>query len=327
VVKATVLGASQSKRGAVLDLALGRSRAAAAGAADADADPVVGAYALLTEVPSATVVRCVTMGRRGVEVALPDGTTSFLEAAHLCDHVAGASALLDVLPAGHALGPLLVLARAPSGKLTLTRKPALLTAATAGALPAELAAVASGALVPGYVANVTPAGVFVRFGDRLTGLAPLSQLADTFVTAPASLFTLGQTVLAKVLSADVESGRLGLSLKPSACRPAGAPALRGLFHAMREIDALTAASHGDNIAWAEAYSFGREVAATVSEVKDYGTVLDITDDDDVVGFVVSAQAAAAGAPAPGAAVRGRVLDVNRKVRGAAATHALSPACR
>jgi rRNA biogenesis protein RRP5 len=54
------------------------------------------------------------------------------------------------------------------------------------------------------------------------------------------------------------------------------------------------------------------VSGTVSEVKDYGTLLDVDDDDDVVGFVVTAQAATIGAPATGAAVRGRVLDVNRK---------------
>jgi rRNA biogenesis protein RRP5 len=315
VVKCTVLGAATGKRGFVLDLALGRSRAAAAtaDAAAAAMEADAGAtYEVLSEVPSSVVTRVVPSGRRGVEVSLPNGAVAFMEHSHLSDHAGASATLLDLLPVGHALGPLLVLARAPGGKLTLSRKPALRAAAAAGELPRDATSVSVGALVPGYVANVTPAGVFVRFGDRLTGLAPLFQLADTFVTAPGSLFTIGQTVMAKVLSVDAAAGRVGLSLKPSACRPGGAPALRGLFSTLREIDALAAAAHEDTVAWADAYPFGREVSATVSEVKDYGTLLDVSDDDDVVGFVVTAQAATVGAPGPGAPVRGRVLDVNRK---------------
>lgn len=74
----------------------------------------------------------------------------------------------------------------------------------------------------GYVASVTDAGCFVRFLGRLTGLAPVPQLADTFVTDPKQHFAPGQSVRAAVLDVDEGRQRVMLSLKPSACGGGGA---------------------------------------------------------------------------------------------------------
>jgi rRNA biogenesis protein RRP5 len=320
VVKATVLGATtHAQRGVVLDLALGAAskKALSNAAAEADDAAATVSYEPLQEVPSATVLRVVASGRRGVEVALTGGGSAFLEEAQLADSAAAAAALLDalaLLPPGTELGPLLVLARAPGGRLALSRKPALRSAASSGALPHTFADCQPGQLLTGFVAGITAAGVFVRFAERLTGLAPPSQLADAFVASPASAFSLGQTVAAKVYTVDAAAGRLALSLKPSACRGEGASALRSALAAGAELDALHAAASAESAAWAEAYPPGRVLDATVAEVKPYGTVLDIAGDEAAVGFVLPAQASGAsgGAPAAGAPVRGVVLDVNRR---------------
>ncbi len=101
-------------------------------------------------------------------VGMPPGAASTpavgrLEVAHLADHPAAASALATALTVGSQLGPLLVLQRVEGAKhLRLTRKAAMLEGAAAGLLPANLADVAEGALLPGYVASVTDDAVFVR---------------------------------------------------------------------------------------------------------------------------------------------------------------------
>jgi hypothetical protein len=112
-----------------------------------------------------------------------------LPAAHLSDHPGGAEGLISILKPGITLpGPLLVLqqrrvnpntqglggdrwqegsAEAEEQQqqqqrkgdgvplLLLTRKASLVAAAAAGQLPASVAEVAAGAVLPGYVASVT----------------------------------------------------------------------------------------------------------------------------------------------------------------------------
>jgi len=103
----------------------------------------------------------------------------------------------------------------------LSRKTALVDAARAGALPADVTQLVLGATLPGYVASVTQNGVFVRFLGRLTGMAPPSQLTDVAVAGgvdPEDLFALGQTVLARVAAVDatLDPPRLSLCLAPRA---------------------------------------------------------------------------------------------------------------
>lgn len=160
----------------LLDLALGRH-----------VDPAATQQAQATSLAPLQVIDTATVtshgrdGRAGVEVSLPGGGTGFVEEGHLADDPSEATALLQLLTPGASLGPLLVLS---AGSLAtgpvLTHKPLLLSAAAAGTLPCSVSDTSPGQLLFGYVVNVTELGAFVRFGDRLTGLAPLSHLSDCF---------------------------------------------------------------------------------------------------------------------------------------------------
>lgn len=84
-------------------------------------------------------------------------------------------------------------------RLSVSRKASLVAAAESGTLPSSIEGVKEGALLPGYVASVTPDAVFVRFLAGVTGRAGLSQLADTFVSDPKRVFAEGQSVRAQVV--------------------------------------------------------------------------------------------------------------------------------
>ena len=126
----------------------------------------------------------------------------------------------------------------------LTRKPLLHTAVlsqrgvlgvAAGAsgpvlgCPSAVEAVQEGALVAGYVADVTAFGVFVRFLGGLTALASAGSLSDSVFDAPSDLFTQGQSVLGVIAAVERESGKLQVDLRGSvvAARAAAVAPLAG----------------------------------------------------------------------------------------------------
>ena len=92
----------------------------------------------------------------------------------------------------------------------------------------------------GYVASVTDAGCFVRFLGRLTGLAPVPQLADTFVTDPKQHFAPGQSVRAAVLDVDDARQRVMLSLKPSQCGGGGSSGAELLGSLLADLETVHA---------------------------------------------------------------------------------------
>ena len=95
------------------------------------------------------------------------------------------------------MGRVLVLERlAAADTWRLTRKRLLVEAAAA--LPRRVEDLTDAQIYPGYVANVVPEGVFVRFLDKLTGRAGLPNLADRFVSDPGMVFQKGQSVRAHV---------------------------------------------------------------------------------------------------------------------------------
>ena len=55
----------------------------------------------------------------------------------------------------------------------LSRKTALVEAARAGSLPADVTQLVLGATIPGYVASVTQNGVFVRFLGQAVQVDPI----------------------------------------------------------------------------------------------------------------------------------------------------------
>jgi uncharacterized protein len=70
-----------------------------------------------------------------------------------------------------------------------------------------------GMILPGIVNNITNFGVFVDLGIKHNGLVHISNIANQFVSNPADFVKLHQQVRVKVVSVDVERGRIQLSLK------------------------------------------------------------------------------------------------------------------
>ncbi|WP_027185483.1 Tex family protein [Desulfovibrio inopinatus] len=67
--------------------------------------------------------------------------------------------------------------------------------------------------IPGIVTNVTKFGAFVDVGVHRDGLVHISQLADHFVSDPASMVNVGQHVMVTVTDVDTTRQRIGLSMK------------------------------------------------------------------------------------------------------------------
>ncbi len=67
--------------------------------------------------------------------------------------------------------------------------------------------------LPGIVTNVTNFGAFVDIGVHQDGLVHISELADKFVKDPNEIVRAGQKVDVRVVSVDIERGRIGLSMR------------------------------------------------------------------------------------------------------------------
>ena len=56
-------------------------------------------------------------------------------------------------------------------------------------------------------------GAFVDIGVKQDGLVHVSKMADRYVKNPLEVVSVGDVVEVKVISIDVERGRIGLSMK------------------------------------------------------------------------------------------------------------------
>ncbi len=70
-----------------------------------------------------------------------------------------------------------------------------------------------GMILPGIVTNITNFGCFVDVGIKENGLVHISEMANRFVSDPSEVVSLHQHVNVKVLSVDIQRGRIQLSLK------------------------------------------------------------------------------------------------------------------
>ncbi|MBZ9557527.1 MULTISPECIES: Tex family protein [unclassified Modicisalibacter] len=70
-----------------------------------------------------------------------------------------------------------------------------------------------GMILEGSVTNVTHFGAFVDIGVHQDGLVHISALSDSFVDDPRQVVKAGDIVKVKVMSVDVERGRIGLSMR------------------------------------------------------------------------------------------------------------------
>ncbi len=77
----------------------------------------------------------------------------------------------------------------------------------------ELKDLKEGMELVGTVRNVIDFGAFVDIGVHEDGLVHISQLADKFIKHPLDVVKVGQIVKVKVLSVDVQKGRISLTMK------------------------------------------------------------------------------------------------------------------
>jgi uncharacterized protein len=67
--------------------------------------------------------------------------------------------------------------------------------------------------LPGIVTNVTRFGAFVDVGIKQDGLVHISELAEHFVSDPATVVAVRQQVTVRVVSVDLPRRRIALSMK------------------------------------------------------------------------------------------------------------------
>jgi protein Tex len=77
----------------------------------------------------------------------------------------------------------------------------------------EIADVQPGMVLEGVVTNVTKFGAFVDIGVHQDGLVHISELSNRYIKDPGEAVKVGQIVKVKVLSADVKTKRIALSMK------------------------------------------------------------------------------------------------------------------
>ncbi len=77
----------------------------------------------------------------------------------------------------------------------------------------EIADVQAGMVLEGVVTNVTKFGAFVDIGVHQDGLVHISELSNRYIKDPGDAVKVGQIVKVKVLSADLKTKRIALSIK------------------------------------------------------------------------------------------------------------------
>lgn len=73
----------------------------------------------------------------------------------------------------------------------------------------------TGMRLKGTVRNIVDFGAFVDIGVKQDGLVHISQMANKFVKNPLDVLSVGDIVDVKILSIDIDKGRIGLSMKDS----------------------------------------------------------------------------------------------------------------
>jgi uncharacterized protein len=86
----------------------------------------------------------------------------------------------------------------------------------------ELADVQPGMVLEGVVTNVTKFGAFVDIGVHQDGLVHISELSNRYIKDPNEAVKAGQIVKVKVLTADLVTKRIALSMK-ALMVPSGRP--------------------------------------------------------------------------------------------------------
>ncbi|MDE7442911.1 MAG: helix-hairpin-helix domain-containing protein, partial [Muribaculaceae bacterium] len=70
-----------------------------------------------------------------------------------------------------------------------------------------------GMILTGKINNITAFGAFVDLGIKENGLLHISQISDRFISSPAEVLHIGQSVTVKVIEVDIARKRIGLTMK------------------------------------------------------------------------------------------------------------------
>jgi len=76
-----------------------------------------------------------------------------------------------------------------------------------------------GAILAGKITGITKFGAFVTVAPGKSGLVHISEISNTYVNDVRTHLSEGQEVMVKIIGVD-QSGRLNLSIKAAASRPA-----------------------------------------------------------------------------------------------------------
>ena len=82
-------------------------------------------------------------------------------------------------------------------------------------------------MLEGVVTNIVAFGAFVDIGVHQDGLVHVSQVAEKFVRDPAEVVRVGDRVAVRVMSVDLERGRIALSMRADAGTPRAPKPERG----------------------------------------------------------------------------------------------------
>lgn len=152
---------------------------------------------------------------------------AILPVGHLTDKSASKNQYaMKRISAGQTLSNLMVLDKNEQRRaIILTQKPSLVDASKEGKLLAVFDDAKEGAVVPGFVRNVTPTAVFVEFAGRLNALLPKSRLSSEIQSKPDFGMHKYESIEVKVISVINDLRRImvapatGASHGPSAKQP------------------------------------------------------------------------------------------------------------
>ncbi|MFW6104730.1 MAG: 30S ribosomal protein S1 [Candidatus Bipolaricaulota bacterium] len=114
-----------------------------------------------------------------------------------------------------------------------------------------------GTEISGTVTKVTDFGAFVQLEEGVEGLVHVSELSWDHVNHPSDMLSEGDEVNTQVLDVDKQDRRISLSIKQAQKDP---------WHEFQDL-----------------YSVGSKVKGEISEIKDFGAFIQIT--DDVEGLI------------------------------------------
>lgn len=291
-VKCTVTEVDRSQNR--LRVAFGETQVSALSGSDFDA----------VHVGSFTAAEVVSKNDNVITVRLqPSGVHATLPANHLSDHLGDhCRQMMVALKVGATLSEVLIVSKNKDTKaIFVTMKPLLIAAAKHEALPSEIdERLLVGAVIPGFVRNVTEIGVFVGFQGDLTGLALKHAISDQYISSTADLFENDQTVLALISDIDHEQGRIQLSLKPSQVSPFSLPYSHENDFAVSYFEELASINTSQ-----DRIKIGSSVKATVKEMLSYGWLLDLG--KGIEGFATMEQTKGMSASV-GQEIKAKILD-------------------